>query len=187
MVQSADGTQTVEDGHACLRDVVGVRCAAGGLVLVASRIPAIARPPTAAIANSATAVRNISMASISTSPSSCARRIRQSALPQPVKGLSGGNQQKVVLAKWLTINPKLLILDEPTRGVDVGAKAEIYAIMHQLAREGMGILMVSSDLPEVLGMSDRIVVMHEGRIVAELPGYTTTQEEIMLHAAGLAA
>ncbi len=114
-------------------------------------------------------------------------RIRQSALPQPVKGLSGGNQQKVVLAKWLTINPKLLLLDEPTRGVDVGAKAEIYAIMHQLAREGMGILMVSSDLPEVLGMSDRIVVMHEGRIVAELPGYTTTQEEIMLHAAGLAA
>src|SRR6266516_3000067 len=114
-------------------------------------------------------------------------RIRQSALPQPVKGLSGGNQQKVVLAKWLTINPKLLLLDEPTRGVDVGAKAEIYAIMHQLAREGMGILMVSSDLPEVLGMSDRIVVMHEGRIVAELLGYTTTQEEIMLHAAGLAA
>ena len=92
-----------------------------------------------------------------------------------------------MLAKWLTINPKLLILDEPTRGVDVGAKAEIYAIMHQLAREGMGILMVSSDLPEVLGMSDRIVVMHEGRIVAELPGYTSTQEEIMLHAAGLAA
>ncbi len=92
-----------------------------------------------------------------------------------------------MLAKWLTINPKLLILDEPTRGVDVGAKAEIYAIMHQLAREGMGILMISSDLPEVLGMSDRIVVMHEGRIMAELPGYTTTQEEIMLYAAGLAA
>lgn len=114
-------------------------------------------------------------------------RIRQSALPQPVKGLSGGNQQKVVLAKWLILNPKLLVLDEPTRGVDVGAKAEIYAIMHQLAGEGMGILMISSDLPEVLGMSDRILVMHEGRIMAELPGYTTTQEEIMLHAAGLAA
>lgn len=114
-------------------------------------------------------------------------RIRLSALPQPVRGLSGGNQQKVVLAKWLTINPRLLLLDEPTRGVDVGAKAEIYAIMHQLAREGMGILMISSDLPEVLGMSDRILVMHEGRIMTELPGYTTTQEEIMLHAAGLAA
>jgi len=114
-------------------------------------------------------------------------RIRLSALPQRVVGLSGGNQQKVVLAKWLTINPKLLILDEPTRGVDVGAKAEIYAIMHQLAHEGMGILMISSDLPEVLGMSDRIVVMHEGRIMAELPGYTTTQEEIMLYATGLAA
>jgi ribose transport system ATP-binding protein len=114
-------------------------------------------------------------------------RIRMSALPHRVLGLSGGNQQKVVLAKWLTINPKLLILDEPTRGVDVGAKAEIYAIMHQLAHEGMGILMISSDLPEVLGMSDRIVVMHEGRIMAELPGYTTTQEEIMLYATGLAA
>ncbi len=114
-------------------------------------------------------------------------RIRMSALPHRVIGLSGGNQQKVVLAKWLTINPKLLILDEPTRGVDVGAKAEIYAIMHQLAHEGMGILMSASDLPEVLGMSDRIVVMHEGRIMAELPGYTTTQEEIMLHATGLAA
>ncbi len=114
-------------------------------------------------------------------------RIRLSALPQRVMSLSGGNQQKVVLAKWLTLNPKVLLLDEPTRGVDVGAKSEIYAFMHQLAHKGMGILMISSELPEVLGMSDRILVMHEGRIMAELPGYTTTQEEIMLHATGLAA
>ncbi|GCF10012.1 sugar ABC transporter ATP-binding protein [Dictyobacter arantiisoli] len=112
--------------------------------------------------------------------------IRLASLKQKVLNLSGGNQQKVVLARWLTIKPKILLLDEPTRGVDVGAKAEIYRIMSKLAHSGVAILMISSELPEVLGMSDRILVMHEGRIAAELPGRTTTQEEIMTHAAGLA-
>jgi ribose transport system ATP-binding protein len=112
--------------------------------------------------------------------------IRPASLDQAVINLSGGNQQKVVLARWLTLNPAVLLLDEPTRGVDVGAKAEIYRIMSQLARTGVAILMISSELPEILGMSDRILVMREGRIVAELPGRTTTQEEIMSHATDLA-
>jgi ribose transport system ATP-binding protein len=111
--------------------------------------------------------------------------IRLASLNQPVANLSGGNQQKVVLARWLTIGPKVLLLDEPTRGVDVGAKAEIYRIMSQLARTGVAILMISSELPEILGMSDRILVMREGMIVAELPGRITTQEEIMLYATGM--
>ena len=113
--------------------------------------------------------------------------IRLASLDQSVINLSGGNQQKVVLARWLTLNPDVLLLDEPTRGVDVGAKAEIYRIMSQLAQAGVAILMISSELTEILGMSDRILVMHEGDIVAELPGRTTTQEEIMFHATGLAA
>jgi ribose transport system ATP-binding protein len=111
--------------------------------------------------------------------------IRLASLDQTVMNLSGGNQQKVVLARWLTLNPAVLLLDEPTRGVDVGAKAEIYRIMSQLARSGVAILMISSELPEILGMSDRILVMREGRIVVELPGRTTTQEEIMSHATDL--
>ena len=111
--------------------------------------------------------------------------IRLASLDQAVMNLSGGNQQKVVLARWLTLNPTVLLLDEPTRGVDVGAKAEIYRIMSQLAHAGVAILMISSELPEILGMSDRILVMREGRITAELPGRTTTQEEIMLHATDL--
>jgi ribose transport system ATP-binding protein len=112
--------------------------------------------------------------------------IRLASLDQAVMNLSGGNQQKVVLGRWLTLGPKVLLLDEPTRGVDVGAKAEIYHIMSQLAQNGVAILMISSELPEILGMSDRILVMREGKIVAELPGRTTTQEEIMLHATDLA-
>jgi ribose transport system ATP-binding protein len=111
--------------------------------------------------------------------------IRLASLDQAVMNLSGGNQQKVVLARWLTLNPTVLLLDEPTRGVDVGAKAEIYRIMSQLAHAGVAILMISSELPEILGMSDRILVMREGQIVAELPGRTTTQEEIMMHATDL--
>jgi ribose transport system ATP-binding protein len=113
--------------------------------------------------------------------------IRLASLDQPVINLSGGNQQKVVLARWLTLSPLVLILDEPTRGVDVGAKAEIYRIMSKLAQRGVAILMISSELPEIVGMSDRILVMREGQIVAELPGHTTTQEEIMLHATDLVA
>jgi ribose transport system ATP-binding protein len=112
--------------------------------------------------------------------------IRLTSLDQVVMNLSGGNQQKVVLGRWLTLSPKVLLLDEPTRGVDVGAKAEIYHIMSQLAQNGVAILMISSELPEILGMSDRILVMREGKIVAELPGRITTQEEIMFHATDLA-
>ncbi|RIK44014.1 MAG: hypothetical protein DCC57_17410, partial [Chloroflexi bacterium] len=98
--------------------------------------------------------------------------------------LSGGNQQKVVLAKWLASQPKVLILDEPTRGIDVGAKAEVHALMSRLAQAGIGIIMVSSELPEVLGMSDRIVVMHEGRVAAILDRGEATQERIMAYASG---
>ncbi|GAE04460.1 ribose ABC transport system, ATP-binding protein RbsA [Paenibacillus sp. JCM 10914] len=100
------------------------------------------------------------------------------------RNLSGGNQQKVVIAKWIGIGPGVLILDEPTRGVDVGAKREIYQLMNELTERGVGILMVSSDLPEVLGMSDRILVVHEGRITGELDGADATQEKIMTLATG---
>ncbi|MFS7399237.1 sugar ABC transporter ATP-binding protein [Carnobacterium maltaromaticum] len=98
--------------------------------------------------------------------------------------LSGGNQQKVVLAKWIGIGPKVLILDEPTRGVDVGAKREIYQLMNELAERGVAIVMVSSDLPEVLGVSDRILVVHEGKIAGELSRTEATQEKIMNLATG---
>ncbi|MBQ6485793.1 MAG: sugar ABC transporter ATP-binding protein [Carnobacterium sp.] len=98
--------------------------------------------------------------------------------------LSGGNQQKVVLAKWIGIGPKVLILDEPTRGVDVGAKREIYQLMNELAERGVAIVMVSSDLPEVLGVSDRILVVHEGKIAGELNRTEATQEKIMNLATG---
>lgn len=111
-------------------------------------------------------------------------RIKTPHAAQLVRNLSGGNQQKVVIGKWLSIKPKLLIMDEPTRGVDIGAKVEIYQIMNRLASEGVAILMVSSELPEVLGMSDRIVVMCRGRIAAELTKQEATQEKIMAYAAG---
>lgn len=111
-------------------------------------------------------------------------RIRTPGAHQLVRNLSGGNQQKVVLAKWLATNPKVLIMDEPTRGVDVGAKAEIYNIMNMLTAAGVGILMISSELPEVLGMSDRVLVMHNGRIAGEMPVQQATQENIMALAAG---
>ena len=93
--------------------------------------------------------------------------------------LSGGNQQKVLLAKWLATDPKILILDEPTRGIDVGAKYEIYCIINQLVAEGKSVIMISSELPEILGMCDRIYVMNEGKIVGELAGSEATQELIM--------
>ena len=99
--------------------------------------------------------------------------------PEQVAGtLSGGNQQKVVIAKWLGTTPKILIMDEPTRGIDVGAKSEIYALMSRLAQQGMAIIMISSELPEVLGMSDRILVMSDGRLVAELARGEATLESI---------
>jgi putative multiple sugar transport system ATP-binding protein len=93
--------------------------------------------------------------------------------------LSGGNQQKVVLSKWLFANPDILILDEPTRGIDVGAKYEIYTIINRLASEGKGVVMISSELPELLGVCDRIYVMNDGKIVGEMPAKEASQEKIM--------
>jgi ABC-type sugar transport system ATPase subunit len=110
--------------------------------------------------------------------------IRTPSREQAVNNLSGGNQQKVVLAKWLATNPQVLILDEPTRGIDVGAKAEVHSIMVELAKEGVGILMISSDLPEVLHMSDRILVMHKGKLTGAFPREEATEELIMLAATG---
>ena len=110
--------------------------------------------------------------------------IKTPSLKQKAMFLSGGNQQKVILSKWLATSPELLILDEPTRGIDVGAKAEVYRLMSELAKSGIGIIMISSELPEILGMSDRIVVMHEGRIAAILNRSDATQELIMSYASG---
>ena len=97
-------------------------------------------------------------------------KVRTPSLEQEVGKLSGGNQQKVVLARWLAAKPKVLILDEPTRGIDVGAKAEIYHLIDDLANQGLGIMFISSELPEILGLSDRIYVMQNGRITGELSG-----------------
>jgi len=105
--------------------------------------------------------------------------IKTPTVQQRVSNLSGGNQQKVCLGKWLFVKPDLLILDEPTRGIDVGAKFEIYTIMNQLVEQGLSIIMISSELPEVLGMSDRVYIMSAGRIVGELPRAEATQEKIM--------
>ncbi len=110
-------------------------------------------------------------------------RIRAASLAQKVNRLSGGNQQKVVLAKWLFGQGRIFLFDEPTRGVDVGAKTEIYRIMNQLAGAGAAILMISSELPEILGMTDRVLVMRNNRLVKELVTAQTTQEEIMRYAA----
>jgi len=111
-------------------------------------------------------------------------RIKTPSIEQKTGNLSGGNQQKVVLAKWLMTKPKVLILDEPTRGIDVGAKFEIYNIMNRLVAEGVCIIMISSELPEILGMSDRILVMHNGRIKGELSHGEATQEKVMFYATG---
>ena len=102
-----------------------------------------------------------------------------------INSLSGGNQQKVVLAKWLSIEPKLLILNEPTRGIDVGSKSEIYKLMNDLCRQGIGIIMISSDLPEVMGMSDRMVVICDGRVGGTMERAAFTQDAIMAKAIGL--
>jgi len=112
--------------------------------------------------------------------------IKASSQNQLAINLSGGTQQKVVLSKWLAIEPKILIFDEPTRGIDVGAKIEIYKMMNQLARQGVAIIMVSSELPEILGMSDRILVMGGGRIKGELSRAEVTEEKIMEYAVGSA-
>lgn len=106
-------------------------------------------------------------------------QVKAGSLEHSASTLSGGNQQKVVLAKWLAVAPKLLIVDEPTRGIDVGTKSEVHRLLSSLAKEGVGILMVSSELPEVLGMSDRIYVMREGRITKELSRKEATAEKVM--------
>lgn len=111
-------------------------------------------------------------------------RVKTTGGLQKAKNLSGGNQQKVVLGKWLSTAPKILILDEPTRGIDVGAKAEIYRLINELTEQGMAILLVSSELPEVMGMSDRILVMYEGKITGELSREEYTEERIMEYATG---
>jgi ABC-type sugar transport system ATPase subunit len=98
--------------------------------------------------------------------------------------LSGGNQQKVVVAKWLASEAKIFIIDEPTRGIDVGAKVEVYNLMTEIVRQGNAVLMISSELPEVLGMSDRILVMREGHLVAEFPRAEATQQKILAAAFG---
>ncbi len=114
-------------------------------------------------------------------------QLKYANIDDPVERLSGGNQQKVVLSKWLATNPRLLIVDEPTRGIDVGTKAEVHRLLSEQAAQGVAVLMVSSDLPEVLGMADRILVMREGRLVAEIARKDATQETVMAAAAGAAA
>ena len=112
-------------------------------------------------------------------------RVATPSVRQKVVNLSGGNQQKVVFARWLMVNPRIMIVDEPTRGVDVGAKAEIYQILREMTKKGTSIILVSSDLPEVMSISDRIYVMHEGEITGELSGAEATEEAIMRLASGI--
>ncbi len=111
-------------------------------------------------------------------------RIKVSSPAQLMRNLSGGNQQKVIIAKWLATTPKILILDEPTRGIDVGAKKEIYQIMSDLAKQGVSIIMVSSDMPEIINMSTRIITMQNGRITSEMDNKDITQEELIIKATG---
>ena len=107
-------------------------------------------------------------------------KIKLAGQDQPAANLSGGNQQKVVLAKWLARHTDILVFDEPTRGIDVGAKYEIYLLMNRLVEEGKAVIMISSELPEILGMSDRILVMHEGKVKGEITDVAcTTQEDIL--------
>jgi ABC-type sugar transport system ATPase subunit len=110
--------------------------------------------------------------------------LRTTGPSQKVMYLSGGNQQKVVIAKWLNTDAKVYIFDEPTRGIDVGAKTDIYQLMSKLADEGAGIIVVSSELPEIMGICDRILVMHEGRIIGEVKKEDATEELIMTLAFG---
>jgi len=102
-----------------------------------------------------------------------------SSILQKVGNLSGGNQQKVVLSKWMFSEPDILILDEPTRGIDVGAKFEIYTIINELVEQGKGVIVISSELPEILGMCDRVYIMNEGKIIGEMDIKNASQEEIM--------
>jgi ribose transport system ATP-binding protein len=110
--------------------------------------------------------------------------IQTPGLGQAILNLSGGNQQKVILGRWLAVKPRLLIVDEPTKGIDIGAKQEIYQLLHKLAQDGVGVILISSELPEVLGLSDRILVMHEGRLAGILDHSEASEENIMMLAAG---
>jgi ABC-type sugar transport system ATPase subunit len=112
-------------------------------------------------------------------------RIRAPDIDAPVAGLSGGNQQKIVLARWLAANANILILDEPTRGVDVGAKAEIHALIGELAAKGVGVLLISSELPELLSLSTRILVLRSGRLVGEMAASGATQDGLLRLMAGI--
>ena len=111
-------------------------------------------------------------------------QIKTSSIEQRVSRLSGGNQQKILFAKWLSRNPTLLIADEPTRGIDVGAKAEVHSLLRKLAYDGAAVVMISSELPEVLGMNDRVAIMREGRLVGLLDHEEATQERIAGYALG---
>jgi ABC-type sugar transport system ATPase subunit len=113
--------------------------------------------------------------------------IRTPGLAQKIMNLSGGNQQKVVVGKWLSTRPRILLVDEPTRGIDVGAKAEIHSLLRNLANDGVAILMISSELPEILGMSDRVLVMHEGQVTGLLPASAASEDAIMSLAVDSAA
>ena len=112
-------------------------------------------------------------------------RVRTPDIDTPVAGLSGGNQQKIVLARWLAAKSKILILDEPTRGVDVGAKAEIHALMSELAAHGAAVLLISSELPELLSLSHRILVLRAGRLVGEVAAAGATQDGLLRLMAGI--
>lgn len=113
--------------------------------------------------------------------------LRAASLDQDVGNLSGGNQQKVVIAKWLATKPRVIILDEPTKGIDIGSKAAVHAFMAELASEGLAVIMISSEIPEILGMSDRVIVMREGLIAAELSREELSPETLVRHAAGIGA
>ena len=110
--------------------------------------------------------------------------IKTASIDSKASSLSGGNQQKVVISKWLAVNPKIIILDEPTRGIDVGAKSEIHKLLRELASAGIGIIIISSELPEVIGLCDRVIVIHEGRISGQLLSNQFSEESILRLASG---
>jgi len=113
-------------------------------------------------------------------------KIRTPSAEQLISNLSGGNQQKVCLARWLNLNPRIIIMDEPTRGIDVGAKAEIHKLIEMLTKQGIAVIMISSEMPEIMGVSDRIIVLHEGRVTGEfICDENLTQEMLMKSAAGI--
>jgi ribose transport system ATP-binding protein len=110
--------------------------------------------------------------------------IKVSAVSQQINSLSGGNQQKAMIAKWLSIHPKIIFMDEPTRGIDVGAKAEIHEMLRQLSNSGIGVVIISSELPEIIGMCDRVIVMQEGSIKGEVKGTEISEKKIIMLASG---